>query len=159
MSSNPYQAPAAPLADRVPVKPRPVLGIVVGALIDLLGTTGFGIVVGAGYAVYFMTQGMDPEVVGARMAEDFGPTAPLGIAMMLVGLLISSLAGYVCARMAKRSEYRYAAILSVISVSFGLLVGGAQHGWAFNGLMIVLTVSAILLGARFGLGKNRQLAA
>ena len=74
----------------------------------------------------------------------------------LLGLALSGLGGYVCARMAGGAALRAGVILAVLTVALGLLFAGDPliPLWV-HGLLVVLTAAAVMLGVRLGSAAHR----
>jgi hypothetical protein len=73
----------------------------------------------------------------------------------LVGLGFSMLGGYVCARIVRRSELKFGAILAALSALLGILFAGenTQQLGTFLSLTL-LGIGAVVVGARLGQAKN-----
>jgi hypothetical protein len=61
------------------------------------------------------------------LARGNGIDSPMALALALVGCMFSVLGGYVCARIAKHSEYKLGLVLAACSVVAGLALGGAAN--------------------------------
>ncbi len=156
MSDNPYTPPDAKLAD--PADPAdqsagsPVKAVLLGALVDVGGSLLLSTVMGIVLAVVLAQQGMAPEQIG----EAFGSmtaTSPFRIIAMVLGTGMSMLAGYVCARIARRRDYKLPCILGAISVTAGFLFAGDPDAVGMSVLNSVLTFGAVIVGARLGMPK------
>jgi hypothetical protein len=78
-------------------------------------------------------------------------------AATVVGLGFSVLGGYVCARVARRSELKLGAILAAVSAVLGIVLS-ADHYQLGTLLSLTLAgIGAVLLGARLGYAKNRRI--
>jgi hypothetical protein len=75
--------------------------------------------------------------------------------MALVGLGFSALGGYVCARIARRSEMKLGAILAAVSALSGFFLAGDEQQLGTMLSFTLLGFGAVLVGARLGLAKNR----
>ncbi|MGH8630701.1 MAG: hypothetical protein ACREU7_08045, partial [Burkholderiales bacterium] len=69
---------------------------------------------------------------------------------------LSALGGYVCARVARRSEYKLGAILGVISTLAGLSMAIWYYPLKMNVTLAVVTFLMVMLGARLGYLRNRS---
>jgi hypothetical protein len=77
-------------------------------------------------------------------------------AATLVGLGFSVLGGYVCARVARRSELKLGGMLAAVSAVLGILLS-AEHYELGTLLSLTLAgIGAVLVGARLGYAKNRR---
>ena len=130
-----------------------------GVLTDFGGTFALSIALAFLYAMALAATGTPPE----QIAEAISSTAADSWyfwAATLGGGGFSVLGGYVCARIARQSEYTLGAILAAISVGLGLLIGGDSERDV--GMSIVLnaaTVACVILGAWIGKKRNRRPAA
>jgi hypothetical protein len=73
----------------------------------------------------------------------------------LIGLSFSVLGGYVCARIARRSEIKLGAILAALSALSGFLLAGDEQQLGTLLSLTLLGFGAVVVGARLGLAKNR----
>jgi hypothetical protein len=128
-------------------------------LTDFGGTFALSIALAFLYAMTLAASGTPPE----QIAEAISSTAADSWyfwAATIGGGGFSVLGGYVCARVARQSEYTLGAILAAISVGLGLLIGGESERDV--GMSIVLnaaTGACVILGAWLGKKKNRRPAA
>ncbi len=150
---NPFTPPSARVADVAAQKGSPIKAVVFGFVVDVGGTVAFALLLSIAYGVSLASSGATPEQVTAALQNiplDSWP-AILG---MIVGTLFSVLGGYVCARVAKRSEFGLGAILAVLSISFGLWAGGNHHSFLWHTAMAVVTFLAVMFGVRIGAARN-----
>lgn len=152
--SNPFTPPSARVADMAAEKRgSPVKAVVFGFLVDIGGSSVFALLLGVAYAVSLASSGATPDQVSAtiqNMPVDSWPS----IVGEIVGTLFSALGGYVCARVAKRSEFRLGGILSALSISFGVWIGGNHYSIPWHAAIAVVTVLAVMFGVRMGVARN-----
>ena len=153
-SPNPYRPPEAPVADQDRPRGSPVKGMVFGALVDIGGTLVAGIVLGVIWSIGLAASGQTAEEI-EQAVQNPDPTSVVGILGFVIGTAFSVLGGYVCARVARETEYRCAGVVSVASIAIGLAVGGGQS-FAMNVLMVVATIAAVMLGAWIGAQRNAR---
>ena len=143
---QPYAPPRAEVEDVVEIRPRPITGVVVGAVVDLGGTVIAAVILAIAYSAYLTSQGVDPQAIQEALA-----TAPVGSAYFniaaAVGLLFSVLGGYVCAAYARRNLYRTGLVLAAIVSAVGFLVGGTTHSELYNVTIVAANSAAVLFGA------------
>jgi membrane protease YdiL (CAAX protease family) len=151
-SPSPYRPPEAPVADQDRPRGSPVKGMLYGALVDIGGTLLAGIVLGILWGIWLAASGNSAEQI-AEAVKNPDPTSLVSIAGYVIGTAFSGLGGYVCARVARETELRCAAVVAGISIAFGFAVGGAQTP-EMGVLMIVTTVAAVMLGAWMGRRRN-----
>src|SRR5262245_48642153 len=118
---NPYSAPAAKVADRERAGGSPLKGVIYGALVDILGTTGASVALGLAYGIYLAASGMSIEDI-QRAGAEADSTSGIGLVGTFIGLGFSVLGGYVCARVAGPPELKWAAIVGAISAITGFRI-------------------------------------
>jgi hypothetical protein len=155
-AENPYKPPAATVRDppRPPRAPRsPVVGVLTGLAIDVGGTIVAGIVLGIVYAVVLAARGMGPEQIQTTLT-DVDPSSGFFLLSGVVGLGLSVLGGYVCARMVRRDERRLAAIMGGLSAASGVALGAVTLvTWLSVGLLVV-SFAAVMAGGELGRRRN-----
>ena len=153
---NLYTPPQAALADTDAKPGSPVKAVLLGVMTDIGGTLAVSLVLGIVYGMKLAASGASQEEIGALSAN---PTLDSGfsIAASLLGCGFSVLGGYVCARIAKHSEYRLGAITGAIAAMIGMLLGASSYPLAADIGLAGLTFLSVMLGARLGYGKNRTL--
>jgi hypothetical protein len=144
--NNPYQPPRADVAQQVDAKPgSPVKAVLIGALVDTGGTIIAVALVSIAYGIQLGLSGMPPADM-AQAFENLPWNSWPSLAGVVMGSLSSVLGGYVCARIVRRQEYRWAGVLSLISVALGFLLGGESGVW--QGLLhVAITVACVMAGA------------
>ena len=147
-----YKTPSAQVSEPFEIKPRPIQGVIFGALTDLV----LSVVFFAGFALamgfYMASNGAtEQQIAQLFIAIEEDPT--LLAASYVIGGASSAVGGYVCARYARINELRYgcvlAGLLSLLSILFEstptLVVTG-----------MLLTWIAVLSGCYWGRLRNRQ---
>lgn len=151
---NPYRPPASDPAPRTEPRGSAVKAVLLGALADVGGSVAAGIVLTFTYAFLLGLAGADPEQIAFALAN-VPVDSWFSILGMVVGSGFSVLGGYLCARIARHSEYQLGAIVAAISALSGLVLGGrvpAGIDLAFS----LVTVASVMLGSWIGLIRNRQ---
>jgi hypothetical protein len=151
---NPYAPPGAAVADP-PAKPSSALkAVAFGLGVDIGGTLLGGIVLALIYGIVLGTSGADAEQIGAAMTNAGNDTwlSWLGTA---IGLGFSALGGYVCARVARRSEMKLGAVLAFLSALIGVALAGEQYQLGTLASLTIASIGAVMIGARLGSAKNR----
>lgn len=154
--SSPYTPPGAPVRDKGPEKKgSPAKAVFLGVLADLGGSFVVGVVLSAVFAANMAAGGANEQQIAAALAK-----VPRGSWMYISGIVLGGLCsiagGYVCARVAKHSEYGLGAITAAISVGTGAWLGGAAYSFFENILLAALGFVLIMLGVRLGVAKNRR---
>lgn len=153
---DPYRPPRSDVAPQAEPRGSAVKAVLLGALADIGGSIAAGIVLTFAYGLMLGLSGADPEQIGSALAQ-----VPVGSWFSILGMVVGSgfsvLGGYLCARIARRSEYKLGAIVAAISGVSGLFLGGrAPAGIDFA--LLLATVASVMLGAWIGLMRNRQRA-
>lgn len=152
--SNPYAPPSAPVAAVQTVSPRSIRlkALLCGVAVDLLGKK---------IAFYLL---------GFLLAQAFAyrdnallsilTSAMQGVGGLLIGLalgsFISALGAYVCARIAKQSEFALASIQALLLVGYATIMRGLTGTFTHYALFSLATLAAIFIGAAWGQHHNRQ---
>lgn len=155
MSENPYQTPGADLSQPVNTTGSPVKAVVVGVSIDILGTLIISFIGSIIFGVMLLWQDLTPEQIETYLLQ-LTPTSVFSIVLMVLGTLMSVLAGYVAARIVNYMEYKTALMVGVISSLIGILLSfGYSSPW-LSLFSVLSTVIAVLIGAwLFVRGKAR----
>ena len=152
---SPYRPPQSPVADQDRPRGSPVKGMIFGVLVDIGGTTLAGIALVFFWAIWLAASGMSAEQI-QEAVQNPDPTSAFSLIGYAVGTGFSALGGYVCARVARETELRCAAVVAAISITFGLVIGGATHSLAMNVVLIGATLAAVMGGAWFGKRSNQR---
>lgn len=118
---------------------RPVVGVVVGGVTDIVATNLFVLPLVVYVAATRDLSGIPPEQAGNRMLAMISETPSLQAAGWFLGLSATVLGGYVSARIARRAEVKFGAMSAWLCMSLGVYglvahVGTAplwQHALAF----------------------------
>jgi len=157
MEKNRYQPPKSgfnkPPRDREPGSI--VKAVLLGAATDIGGSLVLQIILSIVYSVVLASQGLSETEVQTAF-EHIDPWSPLGLTGTVIGLIMSGLGGFVCARTANVASYNALGILSAISVAFGTFIGMDDYEWQVLLLLNLLGLAAIFMG---GWWYIRRLAA
>jgi hypothetical protein len=152
MDEDLYKPPSSDVEVIIPAKGSAIKGIVFGALTDVGGTIIAGIGFGIFYSIILLKLGV-PEDQLVRNMENIETWSLPGLISIFIGAFMSALGGYVCAMKSVTNINRNALILSVISISFGLLMSRGE-GVIESVFSIGLTMAAIFIGANYWKRKN-----
>lgn len=155
MDEDLYKPPSSDLELIQSRKGSALKGIIYGAIIDILGTLLFGILFGFIFSIILLSQGVAENELVNKISNIETWSLPSLIGM-LGGTLISVFAGYVCAMKSIININRNAFILSIISVSFGLVMGGESYNTIEMLFMSGLTTGAVFFGANYWKSKNTK---
>lgn len=140
MEQDIYQPPGSNVDIPAIRKGSPIKAILIAVVVDVVGTIVLGIIMGVSYAVILGANGVKPEVINERLRhmETFSAFSLTGI---VLGGLVTILAGYLCAKIANYSEYKFAAIYGVLMTVLGLATGGFKR----HSIMVMLLLAAITM--------------
>src|SRR5262245_28827166 len=151
---NPYAPPEATVQDQ-PSKPGSAFkAMALGLAVDVGGSLIAAVILAAIYGAALAATGVPREDITAAMQASATDSWFFYVGS-LVGGGFSVLGGYVCARIARRSEMKLGAILAALSAISGFLLGGDAVQLGTNLSMMLLTFGAVLVAARLGFTKNR----
>ncbi len=143
--------------------PPPVPGnaalraVLTGISIDVCGSTLLNIVLTSLYVAEAGTPGMTAAEID-DLVRGMPPESPLSVLGILLGSLISVAAGYVCARIARRNEFRLGALMAGCTALIGLMMSDSDRlTTGFLLLLLVCGVACNLLGVKYGAEQNRRL--
>jgi hypothetical protein len=153
--TNPYRAPAAPVADLERPRGSPLKGVIYGVLVDIVGTTAATMAIMFVWGIVLAVNGASAEDIQAT-AQNIDPTSFIGLLASAVGCGFSFLGGYVCARVAGSAELKWAAVMAVISTVFGLLMTMHVPRDAFNTVMLVANFVIVVAGGYAGARRNAR---
>ncbi len=146
MTENAYQTPESDVSLNETYKGSALKAILIGASVDIFGTLVFGVFYGVIYAVFLASNGMSADEISERFIniDTYSFFSMLG---MVIGLLISVFAGYLCARTINYNEYRTVFVVAIIAVIFGLLISASEYSLIENIVFNTLTFISLYLGA------------
>ena len=146
-SDKPDPAEAARLALRA---------VLTGVSIDVCVSSLLGIGIRVLYAMQVGTPDMTPEQLDDAL-QNTPPQFALVLLGGVLGALVSVAAGYVCARIARRDEYRVGGMMAMASVLVNLVVDGGGAGSLDLALLYVLCdIACAMLGVKYGAEYNRR---
>lgn len=153
MSSDPYKTPDSDVTQNEPFSPRPVRGIIIGLLVDLGGTIITSLIILLIYGIILGITGGGAEAI-ERLTTNYDPYSPIGIVISIFGLLMSYIAGYVCAKVSRAQNLTYPSILATI-----VFIVGTITVWNTVNILLLLImglagIAVTLLGARKYLKKR-----
>ena len=158
MPTNPFKPPETD-STKGPRPPAtagsPLKAVLMGLAVDIGGSTVLGVVISLVYAVQLHGQGVAEGDMREAM-DNMPHDSALYIAGTLLGALMSVLGGYVCARVARRDEYRAGAVMAAVSVIFGLMMTAHPSLDEMTLLLMVTGAACNLLGVKYGAERNRR---
>jgi hypothetical protein len=153
--NSPYAPPGARLADPSAAPGSPIKALLVGLGVDIGGSVVATLILAIVYGMFLAASGASPEVIAAA-SNGVDTDSWFFYASSLVGCAFSVLCGYVCARIARRSEYTLGTILAAISAAFGLWSSMDQYQVGILASLTLASIGAVIWGARLGRAANRR---
>ena len=156
MEDQIYKGPDANLL-RPDTKPgRPVRAVTTGVLVDILLTLLFDILrnIGAGVYVGFMRGAYDNDITLESFlsaAQPWGIFYNIGI---LLGIVATLTAAYICARIAKKNVYRYVLIMILIVVSISIPFMQVSTPVERIVILNLINILAAMAGARLYIHRH-----
>ena len=151
---NPYAPPEAAVRDLPAQAGSAFKAVAFGLAADIGGTFLAGIVLALVYGVVLGASGASTEEIVAS-TRAIGTDSWLFYAGTLVGLACSVLGGYVCARIARRSEMKLGAVLAAVSAVLGWLLAGDYYQLGTLLSLTLASIGAVMVGAKLGYTRNR----
>jgi hypothetical protein len=142
--TNPLNTPGSPLR-----------AVLVGLAIDLGGTALLGVVL---QAIYVMQVGT-PDMTESQLhdaLQSIPPDSGVMIAAHLLGALLSVAAGFACARIVRRDEYRVGAVMAGASLLLGMMLYPDDQPVDMTLLLILCDIACNMLGVKYGAEYNRR---
>jgi len=134
----------------------PVKGMIFGLLVDIGGSLVASFALFFIWAIWLSSSGLDADAVAQSMAEP-DPLSGFSLASYTLGGGFSWLGGYVCARVARETELRCAAVIATISSLVSLAMGiGLPPGLYL--FLTALTFASVMLGGWMGEQRNARSA-
>lgn len=150
MPNNPFKPPDADLRKKTPPG-SPVKAVLIGLAVDIGGSTLAGIVLSIVYAATLGNAGLAGDEP-SQIPSDSG----FAIAGTLLGAACSVLGGFVCARIARRDEWRIGGVMAALSALIGLLLGPGDTPDDLTSLLTLSTLACVMLGVKYGRERNRR---
>ena len=157
MSHDPFTAPSSNVDMPDTARGSAAKAVVLGLMTDIGGSMLSSLAFFMFYGAYLGATGGTADDL-MTLARGNGIDSPMALALALVGCMFSVLGGYVCARIAKHSEYKLGLVLAACSVVAGLSLGGVGEPDPMAGLFSLLTVASVMTGAHLGARGNRRAA-
>jgi uncharacterized membrane protein len=154
MPDNPFKPPRADLREPSPRPGSPLRAVLLGLAVDLGGSLACSVLLGTAQVSAFVASGMS-QAQATEALRELPPTSTTAILGIVLGALCSVAGGFVCARVARRDEYRLGAVMAALSAGSGLAMGGDADP-EMTVLLTLSTVACVLLGAKYGRALNRR---
>jgi len=133
-----------------------ILGVLLGALTDIVSSMFLGIPLGLYAASKVDIAHMQPDQVQSAIIAIMHNSIPLFFTQLLLGSFCSALGGYVAARIAKHQEILSGGLSSFLCVGIGIysIIAGTDH----NSLLVkvLLFIASPAFGLLGGYIRFRQ---
>ena len=146
MTENVYKTPESNVNVKAKKEPRPVKAIIITVLIDIVGTIIVTLIAGIAYGVILAMQGTPPEEI-KQLSENMDSLGIFSITASTLGLIVSVIAGYACARISVQNVYRNALIAGIIISVISLLLSPDIDNILLTVLLYMLSFGALFFGA------------
>ena len=153
MSSSPYTPPKTTAVDNSVQPPASAFkSVAIGLAVDIGGSMAVGTAMAFVYAGMLVSEGMEPEQI-VEALTNIPPTSTFSIVGIVVGLFISGLAGFVCARLSRRRDYKLGLIMGGIAGAVSFISGYGIYSLPMNAVIVAATFAAILIGMKVGMPR------
>jgi hypothetical protein len=132
---------------------NPYKAVLFGVLTDIVGTTAAGVILSIVYGLVMAASGVSVEEMTETLSKP-DPTSAISIIGMVVGTGFSVLGGYVCARVARHDELKWASIVALGSVVISFFMSSQSHSAELHVLFAILTIGAVMAGGYLGARHN-----
>jgi hypothetical protein len=151
--TNPYQPPRAAVADVVAAQGSPFKGVVFGLLVDIGGSIVGGLAMVFVYGIVLATSGASQAEIEQALTK-VDPLSWFSIIGFTIGTTASFLGGYVCARVARAAELKWAGVVAAVSGIVSLLMGTGAYSFEWNALLALVGMGAVIWGGWVGARRN-----
>lgn len=132
--------------------------ILTGIGIDVCGSVLLGFIIKTVYALQVRTPDMTPSQI-EEAVRNIPNQSPLMVLGNLLGALLSVGAGYACARIARRDEFRTGAFMAGCTTLLSLMgADTSQDPLDLTLLFLASGAACTMLGVRYGAAQNRRIA-
>jgi fructose-specific phosphotransferase system IIC component len=153
MDKNRYEPPKSGF-ESLPREPGSIVKAVIAGLVtDIGGTALLDFVFGIVYGIVLASRDMPIEEMKKTM-EHMDRFSGIGLFLLTLGMAISVLGGFVCARIANRPGYLPLGIQSAISVAYGTVMGADTYEWRVLLALNLLSLAAIFFGGWLYIRKH-----
>lgn len=137
MDDNFYSPGSADLTDRQRPQGSLVKAVAAGVAIDIVGSLVMTVLVSAIGSFILLSRGHTQASLLEYM-QQLGPFSAFNLIIILLGIVMSGVGGYVCASMANRHNYRPVLIMAILSGMIGFLLNLIQGMFQEMGLTLAL---------------------
>lgn len=153
--TNPFRPPSSRVADGVARPGSALRALALGLAADIGGSLLAGLLLSLVYGAVLGGQGASAKEIETAM-QNLPVDSWVSLLGMALGTACSAWGGYVCARVARRREFALGAVLALLSILSGLLLGGGQYSLGLNLMLAAAGFLAIMFGVRLGAARNED---
>ena len=154
--------PPSPPPDHRSDKPDPaeagrlaLRAVLTGVSIDICASS----LLGVGVRMLFAMQVGTPDMTAAQLNDVMQNTPPPFSLVLLggvLGALVSVAAGYACARIARRDEYRIGGVMTMAAVLVSQVLDDGSAPLDLALLYVLCDIACTMLGVKYGAEYNRR---
>lgn len=148
-TDNQYKTPESNLHVESEKKGSSVKAVVVAVCMDILGSVVIGIVVTLVFSMVWLSGGVT-ELELAEKISTAELLSPFGLTTILLGMLLSVFASFLCAKISRHNIVRDVSIACGISVLISVLTGMAAYGIMKNVILTLLNIASYFVGGLIG---------
>ncbi|HEB83086.1 MAG TPA: hypothetical protein ENJ11_09530 [Gammaproteobacteria bacterium] len=120
--------------------------VIAGILTDIAGSIIAGVLVSIALVIYLVSNGADENNMEAMIMENM-VRPPWSIISFAMAALVSLMAGYVTAKVAKVQVYYAAGIVALLTAAYGFYAGLGMYSHVMNAGVSVFSAAIVMLGA------------
>lgn len=153
--SSPYAPPEAPVRDPAGAKGSAIKAVLAGILVDTGGTLVASVILTMLYGATLVGSVASEEELQAQLSS-MAPDSWVSVAGTLMGTVLSIAGGYLCARIARHSEYRLAAIVAACGAVVSFALGAGYYSAPLHVALQAVSIASVMLGAWLGIRRNAR---
>ncbi|MBT2971174.1 MAG: hypothetical protein B6D72_03995 [gamma proteobacterium symbiont of Ctena orbiculata] len=158
MDEDVYRTPKSELTSHQKPRGSAVRAVLIATVVDITATVFIGIAISIVYGMILASNGDSLEVITTKLSN-IELTSMVSLVAIVSGCIITTYAGYLCAKLVNHSEYRVVAVLAIIVIFFGFVMGQSYYSMSENLVLGLLSLCCVYLGAwLYVSGKNRSQA-
>ncbi|MET0068925.1 MAG: hypothetical protein ABW096_02740 [Candidatus Thiodiazotropha sp.] len=158
MEEDVYRTPKSELSSQEKPRGSAVRAILIATVVDITATVFIGVAISIVYGMILASNGDSIEVITTKLSN-MELTSKVSLVAVVSGCIITTYAGYLCAKIVNHSEYRVVAVLACIVIVFGFFMGQSYYSMSENLILSLLSLGCVYLGAwLYVSSKNRSQA-
>ncbi|MES9993151.1 MAG: hypothetical protein ABW098_14440 [Candidatus Thiodiazotropha sp.] len=158
MDEDVYRTPKSELTSKEHSRGSAVRAVLIATAVDVMATVFVGIVISIVYGMILATNGDSLEMITMKLSN-MELTSKVSLVAITSGCLITTYAGYLCAKLVNHSEYRVVAVLAGVVIIFGFAMGFSYYSLRDNLILSLLSLFCVYLGAWLYVSKKNRSSA